>query len=331
MENLFSQQSGNKKIRNTVLIVILLGLVGGLILITQRQIFRERAVGPSCPINGATCEWDEIPGVNDYEVRIEKQIGETLQSVIFSRASKTKLLFTPEVGAKYICTVRPIINTPGCEAMPEESAETTCSAIELSPTPTPTPTITPTLPPGVTPSETPTPTITPTPTPSETPSPTPSPTQTPTPTLTVTPTPTRTPTPTPTQTPTPTVTPTPTPTSTPTPTPTSLPTSTPTPTITPTLPPGVTPTITPTPTPPIIVQITQVIAPTAAPGQQPAPTRVIVVYITATPQPEKIIVTQVSPTTGVSRTPTPAQPVSGILQIGALLIPVILIIAGLLL
>lgn len=320
METVNNKQLDSKKIRTLALILFLiLGLVVGIILISRPQLIKKKAVGPSCPVNGASCEWDEIPGVDEYEVRVESIVDDISQPVAFVRVSKTKVIFTPEVGPKYRCSVQPVINNPACAALPEEKAETNCTGV--APTETPTPTPTPTLPPGVTPTETPTPT----------------------PTLPPGVTPTATPTPTPTPTLPPGVTPSS------TPTPTLPPGVTPTSTPTPTLPPGVTPSATPIPTQPpanvitqviqqqvvqqeqVLVQVTQVIAPTAVPGRPPAPTRIVIVNVMATPKPApKTQIVYVSPTPIPVKAPA-KPPVSGVTQVGLILTPIVLIILGLLL
>ncbi len=194
-----------------VLLILGVGLLIALFQSQKQQEIRQRAAEPgvgSCPVEGASCEWDPVEGATSYTYSVKDTSTGAIIKGGSVPAGTTKVTFTPEPDKTYRCEVNAVNN---CGPGPVGEGTSTCAAgPTLTPTETPTPTITPTLPPGVTPTLTLTPTVTETPTPTvtKTPTPTPSPTEEPTPTdvieLTDTPTPTIKPssTPLPTRTPT---------------------------------------------------------------------------------------------------------------------------------
>ena len=264
------------------LLILVIGLVVGVLLSQEPQLFFKRATAPLCPLDSATCRWDYSATGVQFNVTVVDQT--TGQTVVNTTTTAKEVIFSPMVGHVYRCTV-----VPKNECGDGQSQETTGVCVGVG-TPTPTP------------SNTPTPTETPTPALTATPTPTPSVCEVPpneclpaadcsdqgreagnedcssagvgyvccmpfgtTPTPTNTPTPTETPTPTGTPTPTHTVTPTNTPT--PPPGSTSTPTPPPGSTATPTPPPGATytPTPTNTPTPPSIAQASPTLTDTPIP------------------------------------------------------------------
>lgn len=178
------------------LISIVIGLVMGLIVVRQSQDLRNRAqeqsngavpVSPSptpaqCPGDGATCEWNDLPGVPGYCYRLEKNIDGKWVGVIPDESKRlssgigtciptqsTRIVFRAESGVQYRCTVS--VDTPitECENVASDAATLVCNAPSVTP-PTGTVTVgtgtpgtgTPTGTPSVTPSGTGTPTTTPT-------------------------------------------------------------------------------------------------------------------------------------------------------------------------
>lgn len=178
------------------ILFLFVALIAGLILTGRTQTLQNQAAGPTCPVEGAFCQWT-AEGITGYRYIItDKTTGSVVkQGSILPNdiipGQKIKITFTPQVNHSYHCVV-----TAGnkCGQL-EDSADALCSTtITVTLTPTKTPTLTPTG--TITPTKTPTPTLTPSLTPTGTLTPTATPTMTPTPTLTSTPTPTNQPTPT---------------------------------------------------------------------------------------------------------------------------------------
>ncbi len=179
-----------------ILFMVIIGTIAGLLIINNRQTTENQAAGPTCPVEGAYCQWMPEAKTSYRYTIIDKTNGQIMKqgSILETDVipgQKVKITFTPQVNHTYNCVVSA---SNQCGQTNDEASALCTTTLINTPTPTRTPTPTGPLTPTLTPTKTPTPTITPT----GTLTPTLTPTTTPTPTLTNTPTPTSTGAPTPT-------------------------------------------------------------------------------------------------------------------------------------
>lgn len=116
-------------------LLIAIGLISTLYLIGKPQELRERATGPTCPVDGATCSWSASDGATSYHYKIEDATSGTLVKEGNISAPTTQVNFTSEVGKTYKCTITP---QNDCGTGASKNAVSTCTP---QPTPTPPPQI----------------------------------------------------------------------------------------------------------------------------------------------------------------------------------------------
>lgn len=138
---------------------IIIGLIAGMIVVRRSQDLRNRAqeqpnstlpisVSPTpaqCPGDGASCEWNDLPGVPGYCYRLEENKDGEWVAVIPSEnggtfkgkdcipTQETKIVFRAEPGVQYRCIVK--IDTPitECEKVSSDSATLVCTPPSITP------------------------------------------------------------------------------------------------------------------------------------------------------------------------------------------------------
>ena len=164
-------KSAKKQNVKTVVLLAVVLFIGiaialGAYLITQQQNTSTRATGAiSCPVEGASCEWDAAPVPNGLTAADETSykasqtynytiVDKTTNTTVKSgTTTSTKVTFTPQANHTYQCKV---VTASKCGVCDEQTAEGTCSAI-ITPTATKTPTPTSSPSPTLSPTATPTP------------------------------------------------------------------------------------------------------------------------------------------------------------------------------
>lgn len=116
------KKTTNNKIYLLLLFTVLTGgLISGLYLVQNRQIFENKAVGPMCPEFGASCSWDSLGPDTQYLYEITD---ETFGFIVSEGLTqKTSIPYTPILNHSYKCTVAGV-NT--CGQGPTQDVLTSC-------------------------------------------------------------------------------------------------------------------------------------------------------------------------------------------------------------